>query len=163
MSKFKDFCAISPLYNNTDNTILFPLGNYSSTEKQKNKKSAKMQRPKLAATLLLQSVLFSFLILSPFQWIVTAQSLPPAKQDGFFYKNNRVNSDTIIIEAFFDPVCPDSRDAWPPLKHAVEHYGPRVSLVVHLLPLPSVFPLSLSLPSFVCLFVFFIIDLRYYL
>ncbi|KAK0575622.1 hypothetical protein LWI29_003925 [Acer saccharum] len=95
-----------------------------------------MQRPKLAATLLLQSVLFSFLILSPSQWIVTAQSLPPAKQDGFFYKNNRVDSDTIVIEAFFDPVCPDSRDAWPPLKHALEHYGPRVSLVVHLLPLP---------------------------
>ncbi|KAK8596609.1 hypothetical protein V6N12_065092 [Hibiscus sabdariffa] len=64
------------------------------------------------------------------------QSLPPAKYDGFLYTNNRVDSDTILIEAFFDPVCPDSRDSWPPLKQAIHHYGSRVSLIVHLLPLP---------------------------
>ncbi|KAK4853328.1 hypothetical protein QYF36_007304 [Acer negundo] len=131
------FCQrISLQYYN--NIIMFSilLVTIQAPTKQKNRKGAKMQRPKLAATLLLQSVLFSFLILSPFQWIVTAQSLPPAKQDGFFYKNRRVDSDTIVVEAFFDPVCPDSRDAWPPLKRALEHYGSRVSLLVHLLPLP---------------------------
>ncbi|XP_021285361.1 uncharacterized protein LOC110417366 isoform X1 [Herrania umbratica] len=78
--------------------------------------------------------LFAFVIVC--QRTVKAQSLPPAKYDGFVYTNHRVDSDTIMIEAFFDPVCSDSRDAWPPLKQAIQHYGPRVMLTIHLLPLP---------------------------
>lgn len=65
-----------------------------------------------------------------------AQNLPPAKFDGFLYESRRIDPDSILIEAFFDPVCPDSRDAWPPLKQALAFYGPHVSLAVHLLPLP---------------------------
>ncbi|CAI0435089.1 unnamed protein product, partial [Linum tenue] len=77
-----------------------------------------------------------FLSSSP-NWItIQAQSLPPAKFDGFLYSSGRVDPDAILIEAFFDPVCPDSRDSWPPLKLALDHYGPRVSLRLHLLPLP---------------------------
>ncbi|XP_031265439.1 uncharacterized protein LOC116123845 [Pistacia vera] len=89
------------------------------------------------ATLILQSVLVLFFVLNnSSERSVQAQSLPPAKYDGFVYKSRPVHSDTIMVEAFFDPVCPDSRDAWPSLKQALEHYSPRVSLVVHLLPLP---------------------------
>jgi protein-disulfide isomerase len=63
--------------------------------------------------------------------------IPPARRDGFVYPpGRRVDPDTILIEAFFDPVCPDSRDAWSPLKKAIEHYGSRVALLLHLLPLP---------------------------
>lgn len=66
-----------------------------------------------------------------------AQLVPPARRDGFVYPpGRRFDPDTIQIEAFFDPVCPDSRDAWPPLKQALEHYGSRVALLLHLLPLP---------------------------
>ncbi|XVE56205.1 hypothetical protein DITRI_Ditri03aG0219100 [Diplodiscus trichospermus] len=83
--------------------------------------------------LLLPSVLFCLFVC---QLTVKAQSLPPAKYDGFVYTNNLVDSHTIMIEAFYDPVCPDSRDSWPPLKQAIQHYGSRVSLTVHLLPLP---------------------------
>ncbi|KAK4600068.1 hypothetical protein RGQ29_009936 [Quercus rubra] len=78
--------------------------------------------------------LFMFLIFSVVN--VGAQTLPPARTDGFVYKNHRVNSDTIIIEAFYDPVCPDSRDSWPPLKKALHYFGSHTWLVVHLLPLP---------------------------
>ncbi|ESR48486.1 hypothetical protein CICLE_v10002332mg [Citrus x clementina] len=95
-----------------------------------------MQSPspnKNHATLILQSALLCFFV---FNSCSKSQSTPPAKYDGFFYANHPVDSDAIIIEAFFDPVCPDSRDAWPPLKQALQHYGPHVSLVVHLLPLP---------------------------
>ncbi|KAI9082246.1 hypothetical protein K1719_035669 [Acacia pycnantha] len=66
---------------------------------------------------------------------VGADYIPPARLDGFVYSNQH-NPDSVLIEAFYDPVCPDSRDSWPPLKQAVTHYGSRVSLVVHLLPLP---------------------------
>ncbi|KDP36880.1 hypothetical protein JCGZ_08171 [Jatropha curcas] len=67
---------------------------------------------------------------------VDAQSLPPARYDGFPYQKQLDDSNTILIEAFYDPVCPDSRDSWPPLKQALHFYGSRTSLVVHLLPLP---------------------------
>lgn len=66
---------------------------------------------------------------------VFADYIPPARLDGFVYRNQHL-PDSILIEAFYDPVCSDSRDSWPPLKQALTHYGSRVSLVVHLLPLP---------------------------
>ncbi|KAK7283429.1 hypothetical protein RIF29_12943 [Crotalaria pallida] len=65
-----------------------------------------------------------------------ADYIPPARLEGFAYKTHSLHLDTILIEAFYDPVCPDSRDSWPPLKKALHHYGSRVSAVVHLLPLP---------------------------
>lgn len=71
------------------------------------------------------------------------QLLPPSRRDGFVYPPGRkIEPDTILIEAYFDPVCPDCGDAWEPLKLAVDHYGSRVALVLHLMPLPSVFFLS---------------------
>ncbi|KAL5725830.1 hypothetical protein ACHQM5_008927 [Ranunculus cassubicifolius] len=64
----------------------------------------------------------------------------PAKFDGFVYRTKTSGkteeNDKIIIEGFFDPVCPYSRDAWPPLKKALHHYGSRVSFIVHPFPLP---------------------------
>ncbi|XP_047325843.1 uncharacterized protein LOC124929507 [Impatiens glandulifera] len=76
------------------------------------------------------------IILAYFSWVVAGQAPIPAKYDGFLYKNQAATTDSIIIEAFFDPVCPDSRDAWPPLKQAIEYYGSHVSLIVHPFPLP---------------------------
>ncbi|GAB4828375.1 hypothetical protein Ancab_035373 [Ancistrocladus abbreviatus] len=68
---------------------------------------------------------------------VGGQGSYPAKFDGFVYgKRSQFNADTIMIEAFFDPVCPDTRDSWPPLKQALGYYGPRVSLIVHPFSLP---------------------------
>ncbi|KAL2346217.1 hypothetical protein Fmac_000217 [Flemingia macrophylla] len=68
---------------------------------------------------------------------VGADYIPPSRVDGFVYENGSLDLlDTILIEAFYDPVCPDSRDSWPPLKQALHHYGSRVSLLLHLLPLP---------------------------
>lgn len=96
-------------------------------------------------TVILPSALSLFIFLIFYVVNVGAQTLPPARTDGFVYKNHRVNSDTIIIEAFYDPVCPDSRDSWPPLKKALHYFGSHTWLVVHLLPLPSVSNFSLSL------------------
>ncbi|KAF5955912.1 hypothetical protein HYC85_008768 [Camellia sinensis] len=69
--------------------------------------------------------------------IVRAQVTIPARLDGFVYKNGSFSVDSIMIEAFFDPVCPESRDAWPPLKQILHHYGDRLSLIVHPFALPS--------------------------
>ncbi|KAK9090565.1 hypothetical protein Sjap_023742 [Stephania japonica] len=83
------------------------------------------------------------------QSIVHAITIPP-KFDGFVYGNRPAfDPDAIIIEAFMDPVCPDSRDSWPPLKRALRHYGSRLLLIVHPFPLPSV-PISYYIIPFCC-------------
>ncbi|CAE5964289.1 unnamed protein product [Arabidopsis arenosa] len=78
-----------------------------------------------------------FLVVVVIETRVQAQLVPPVKQDGFVYPlGHRFDPDTILIEAYFDPVCPYSRDSWPPLKQALHHYGSRVAFLLHLLPLP---------------------------
>ncbi|KAM7521255.1 hypothetical protein LguiB_020217 [Lonicera macranthoides] len=67
---------------------------------------------------------------------IEAQVSIPAKFDGFVYKKRPYTTVSVMIEAFFDPVCPDSRDSWPPLKQALDYYGSFASLVVHPFPLP---------------------------
>ncbi|PKA60770.1 hypothetical protein AXF42_Ash006404 [Apostasia shenzhenica] len=68
--------------------------------------------------------------------IPSAQSPIPARYDGFPYGGSSGIERTILVEAFFDPLCPDSRDSWPPLKQVLLEYYPRVSLIVHPFPLP---------------------------
>ncbi|RRT59130.1 hypothetical protein B296_00016509 [Ensete ventricosum] len=68
---------------------------------------------------------------------VEAQMPIPAKIDGFVYKGAPVWGKSVVVEAFFDPLCPDSRDSWPPLKQALLHYPDRISVVVHPFPLPT--------------------------
>ncbi|XP_071700938.1 uncharacterized protein [Rutidosis leptorrhynchoides] len=69
--------------------------------------------------------------------LVESQSIIPIRYDGFVYKKRAASTGTVLIEAFYDPVCPDSRDSWAPLKQAVDYYGTNVvSLIVHTFPLP---------------------------
>ncbi|XP_073112936.1 uncharacterized protein [Elaeis guineensis] len=68
--------------------------------------------------------------------VAEAQLPIPAKIDGFVYKRAPVWGHSVVVEAFFDPMCPDSRDSWPPLKKALKHYSSRLSVVVHPFPLP---------------------------
>ncbi|KAL6655140.1 hypothetical protein ACP70R_005966 [Stipagrostis hirtigluma subsp. patula] len=65
-------------------------------------------------------------------------SAPPPRYDGFAYGGGAAAAwkDAVLVEAFLDPLCPDSRDAWEPLRLAVDRYAPRVSLIVHPFPLP---------------------------
>ncbi|KAF0891180.1 hypothetical protein E2562_006538 [Oryza meyeriana var. granulata] len=66
-----------------------------------------------------------------------AQVPIPSRTDGFVYGGKPpALGKTVVLEAYFDPVCPDSRDAWPDLKKAVQHYASMVTVVVHLFPLP---------------------------
>lgn len=98
-----------------------------------------VERKSVSERIMIRSLLLFLLVVFVIGERVQAQLVPPVKQDGFFYQpGRRFDQDTILIEAFFDPVCPDSRDSWPPLKQALHHYGSRVALLLHLLPLPSV-------------------------
>lgn len=82
------------------------------------------------------SLLFilSALILIP----TTANSLfIPPQTDGFKYqKLSHDDSSAIMVEAFVDPLCPDSRDGWAVLKRVVDFYGSNLTVTAHLFPLP---------------------------
>eukprot|EP01018_Ginkgo_biloba_P013452 Gb_11829 [translate_table: standard] len=66
----------------------------------------------------------------------SASQLPiPPRYDGFIYKN-RISLNSILVEAFFDPLCPDSRDSWQPLKEVLHYYKHKVTLIVHPFALP---------------------------
>ncbi|MQL83689.1 hypothetical protein Taro_016173, partial [Colocasia esculenta] len=79
-----------------------------------------------------------FLALSCCCFHLGAAQVPiPAKYDGFVYQVGAPPGEgSVVVEAFFDPLCPDSRDAWPPLRRVIHEYSPRVFLVVHPFPLP---------------------------
>ncbi|XP_074325389.1 uncharacterized protein LOC141663455 [Apium graveolens] len=65
-----------------------------------------------------------------------AQVRIPGRYDGFVYSLPETQQHFISIEAFVDPVCPDSRDSWPPLKQLVHHHSSSILLIVHPFPLP---------------------------
>ncbi|KAG6390602.1 hypothetical protein SASPL_148340 [Salvia splendens] len=65
-------------------------------------------------------------------WPIVSQ---PPMPDGFWY-GEEAAEEKVLIEAFFDPVCPDSRDSWPSLKQVFQEFASRVRLVVHTFPLP---------------------------
>ncbi|XP_043708725.1 uncharacterized protein LOC122657970 [Telopea speciosissima] len=92
-----------------------------------------IHKPKQGFLILLSALLF---VCNLPAWMIHAQVSIPAKFDGFVYKNSLTHADTIMIETFFDPVCPDSRDAWPPLKRVLDYYGTRISHIVHPFALP---------------------------
>ncbi|KAK1441030.1 hypothetical protein QVD17_06866 [Tagetes erecta] len=81
--------------------------------------------------------LTTFILIVILTLLVRSQSAIPSRYDGFVYRKRAASTSTVFIEAFYDPVCPDSRGSWPPLKQALDHYGPAlVSLIVHPFPLP---------------------------
>eukprot|EP01134_Creolimax_fragrantissima_P006434 CFRG6434T1 len=65
---------------------------------------------------------------------VCAQQPIPRTPDGVRYTGD--SSAPVQLEIFIDPLCPDSRDAWPIMKDVVAKYASDSSLVVHLFPLP---------------------------
>ncbi|KAF3322116.1 Thioredoxin [Carex littledalei] len=81
-------------------------------------------------------LLFCLLLLFQCFFLCKSQLPIPAKIDGFVYRMPSVWGESVVVEAFLDPVCPDSRDSWPPLKQALDYYSGRLSLVVHPFPLP---------------------------
>lgn len=65
----------------------------------------------------------------------SAQYVPvPKHYDGFFMGQPTA---PIMLEAYFDAMCPDSRASWPTLKEVIAHYGNETLLFgLHVFPLP---------------------------
>ncbi|MCO5554698.1 hypothetical protein L7F22_008231 [Adiantum nelumboides] len=59
----------------------------------------------------------------------------PEHYDGFVF-NSSTSFSPVLLEAFFDPLCSDSADAWPVVKKIAQHYQDDLLLIVHPFPLP---------------------------
>ncbi|WOL18894.1 hypothetical protein Cni_G27691 [Canna indica] len=82
-------------------------------------------------------ILFSHLTVVVLLFSCCLSSGIPSKYDGFSYSGGGEGwEDVIVVDAFLDPLCPDSRDSWPPLKKVVDLYSPRLAVIVHPFPLP---------------------------
>lgn len=95
---------------------------------------ATSQHPKVSIPIVVLNIMIILLSLIE---IDEAQVTIPARYDGFVYSLPE-GPDFISIEAFLDPVCPDSRDSWSPLKQLVHRYSSSILLIVHPFPLPLV-------------------------
>jgi hypothetical protein len=78
-------------------------------------KNIEGQREHMAAMVASKVALFALLMLAFTAARITAQLLIPPRYDGFVYKD-RVTVNSVLVEAFFDPLCPYSRDSWWLLK-----------------------------------------------
>ena len=71
-------------------------------------------------------------------------SIPiPSRYDGFVFRpssssasSSSFSSATVLLEAFFDPLCSDTADVWPVVKEVAEYYTDNLTLIVHPFPLP---------------------------
>ncbi|KAH7352141.1 hypothetical protein KP509_19G031900 [Ceratopteris richardii] len=80
-----------------------------------------------------------FLILSIFwvPFIRTTAGIPiPPRYDGFIFSDTSSSSSPVLLEAFIDPLCSDSADAWPTVKRIAQHFQDDLMLIVHPFPLP---------------------------
>ncbi|KAJ8630867.1 hypothetical protein MRB53_024190 [Persea americana] len=102
-----------------------------------------LRLPSVRLQLFHRLILFLFFI-SQRTVVVDGQVPIPPRYDGFVYRKSQ-GTKSIVAEAFFDPLCPDSREAWPPLKQALTYYVSNrcsLSLIVHPFPLPSIVHLN---------------------
>lgn len=66
---------------------------------------------------------------------VIAQVPIPKSPDGFIFDES--SNGIVVLEGFFDLMCPDCKAAWPVVKQVVEHYGPhKLQFRFHVFPLP---------------------------
>eukprot|EP00268_Persea_americana_P051209 TRINITY_DN5635_c0_g1_i4.p1 TRINITY_DN5635_c0_g1~~TRINITY_DN5635_c0_g1_i4.p1 ORF type:complete len:284 (+),score=37.50 TRINITY_DN5635_c0_g1_i4:32-883(+) len=103
----------------------------------REKEMTLLRLPSIRLQLFHKLILFLFFI-SQRTVVVDGQVPIPPRYDGFVYRKSQ-GTESIVVEAFFDPLCPDSRDAWPPLKQALTYYASNrcsLSLIVHPFPLP---------------------------
>jgi len=63
-----------------------------------------------------------------------AQTPIPPRYDGFAFGGP--SSAPILLEGFFDVLCPDCAAGWPTINKVIAHYGNQLNFLMHTFPLP---------------------------
>ena len=78
---------------------------------------------------------FLLLTLCLFASLVMAQVPIPNRPDGYALSTGPATA-PVVIDAFFDLLCPDSKAAWPIVKSVIAAYPSQLYLLLHTFPLP---------------------------
>jgi hypothetical protein len=65
--------------------------------------------------------------------VVVSQTPIPNRPDGYMYGST---SSPVILEAFYDLLCPDSAASWPTIQQVVGNYEGQLGFIFHTFPLP---------------------------
>ncbi|XP_065843149.1 uncharacterized protein [Oscarella lobularis] len=64
--------------------------------------------------------------------IIASQTHVPARPTGYTLQQGS----TIVLEAYYDLLCPDSKASWPTLQKLMTQYKSQLTVILHLFPLP---------------------------
>lgn len=81
-------------------------------------------------------ILSVLLVLCVFAYLATAQVPIPSRPDGYALSLTAPATAPVVLEAFFDLLCPDSKAAWPTIKQLLSHYSTSLYFLLHTFPLP---------------------------
>ena len=65
---------------------------------------------------------------------VSAQAPIPSRPDG--YGVGGPADAHVVVEMFFDPLCPGCKEAWPTVLQLIQAYGKTIHVRIHTFPLP---------------------------
>ena len=81
-------------------------------------------------------VAFLVVILCALASLGCAQVPIPNRPDGYALSLTAPATAPVVLEAFFDLLCPDSKAAWPTVKQVLSAYPDTVYFLLHTFPLP---------------------------
>jgi len=81
-----------------------------------------------------KAFLFVLLLLILLILKTNAQTPIPPRYDGFAFGGP--SSAPILLEGFFDVLCPDCAAGWPTINKVIAHYGNQLNFLMHTFPLP---------------------------
>jgi len=81
-------------------------------------------------------VLSLLLVLCALVFLASAQVPIPNRPDGYALSPDAPATAPVVLEAFFDLLCPDSKAVWPTIKQVLSQYPQTVYFLMHTFPLP---------------------------
>ena len=82
----------------------------------------------------MKSTIILFAFISIYLGLISAQVPIPSRPDG--YGVGGPADAHVVVEMFFDPLCPGCKASWPTVLQVIKAYGTKIHFRIHTFPLP---------------------------
>ncbi|CAF3403679.1 unnamed protein product [Rotaria sp. Silwood1] len=82
----------------------------------------------------MQRTIFSIILAVAYVGFISAQVPIPSRPDG--YGVGGPADAHVVVEMFFDPLCPGCKASWPTVLQLIQAYATRIHVRIHTFPLP---------------------------
>ncbi|CAF4763535.1 unnamed protein product, partial [Rotaria sp. Silwood2] len=82
----------------------------------------------------MQLISISVILAVVYTGFISAQVPIPSRPDG--YGVGGPADAHVVVEMFFDPLCPGCKASWPTVLQLIQAYGTRIHVRIHTFPLP---------------------------